>query len=141
MKTERKELRLEKEFLTQIEEKAALEKMSATEFIEYAIKKELYSDINIQNELLAKFELMHSDINRVSKNLDVLASIFLYYLKYYFSIEKAEIDNISPEMRNAVFEQGEKRRNSFIANFKKENRHLKSLFEVLLADYLVKAVE
>ena len=112
MKTERKELRLEKEFLTQIEEKAALEKMSATEFIEYAIKKELYSDINIQNELLAKFELMHSDINRVSKNLDVLASIFLYYLKYYFSIEKAEIDNISPEMRNAVFEQGEKRRNS-----------------------------
>ena len=138
---ERKELRLEKEFLTQIEEKAALEKMSATEFIEYAIKKELYSDINIQNELLAKFELMHSDINRVSKNLDVLASIFLYYLKYYFSIEKAEIDNISPEMRNAVFEQGEKRRNSFITNFKKENRHLKSLFEVLLADYLIKAVE
>ena len=115
-----------------LEKKARLEQVTKTDLCQKALENELYKDTNIQNELLGSTQAIIKNQKRLEKKFDVYSTMFIYFLKYFFTAHKIEFEN----SKSSSFEIGEERKNKFIDNFKLENRQMSNIIEALLADYV-----
>lgn len=120
-----------------LEQKAKLEQMTKTNLCEIALEKELYKDVNIQNELLGSNQEIIKTINRLEKKFDVYTSMFIYFLKFFFTAHKEEFNREKIGDINTAFNIGEEKKNNFISLFKQENKHMTNIIEALLADYII----
>jgi hypothetical protein len=120
----------------QIKSRAALEGCSPSDLIRSAISEYLGRDLNIHAQMSGATESLRSDIKFLDKKTELGNSLFLYWLKYYFTFTKG-ISDIPSEERKALIEAGERRQRVMLESFKKDmKRNSQTLLEILLADYL-----
>lgn len=133
-----------------IKAKAKLENITVTDLLRRAVTEYLYKDINVQNELLGTLEQINKNIKKTNDQYSVFHSLFLHYLKYFFAVNKSEMDKWkSPnnnqqetiQIQTKIMETGGDYRDKFVSSFKKENTHIQNLIEILLADYMTEVVE
>ncbi len=120
----------------QIKSRAALEGCSQSDLIRSAISEYLGRDLNIHAQMSGAIESLRSDIKFLDKKTELGNSLFLYWLKYYFTFTKG-ISDIPSEERKALIEAGERRQQVMLDSFRKDmKRNERTLLEILLADYL-----
>ncbi len=142
--------KVDKDLHDAIRAKSEFENTTVTDLIKRAVVEYLNKDINVSNEILGTLEQINKNIKKCNDQYSVFHSLFLHYLKYYFAINKVEIDKwVSPDgnqsntiaLRNNIMKSGESYRDLFVQNFSKENKHLRKLIEILLLDYMTEPVE
>lgn len=128
-----------------IKAKAQLEQMSVSDLLRRAIVEYMNRDLNVSNEILGTLEQINKNVKDCNDHYVLFHSLFLHFLKYYFAISKSELDKwVSPDhkkentliMRNNIMSKGAEYRDSFIENFKSENKHLRSKVDRLLLDFM-----
>ena len=135
-------VRVDDEFYEVLEIKAKNKKTSISELVRNVIEDDLEKDIDFHNEIISTFGLFKSDLLNLKREMNVFSSMFMYWLRFYFTLSGQDFDSI-PEgkPREIAFEKGEERRDKFLQLYKRENKQMKSLFEQLFADYAVKEKE
>lgn len=119
-----------------IDGKAKSENLNNTEFIVKALNNEVYKDINIHNAELGTLQEILRIEKNIERKIDVFSNIFIYFLKYFFAIHTKELEDKNVHNLNDLFDKGEVRKNTFIKNFRKENKNVVSILETVLADYI-----
>lgn len=119
-----------------LEKKAKLEQVTKTDLCQKALENELYKDTNIQNELLGATQAIIKNQKRLEKKFDVYSTMFIYFLKYFFTAHSVEFE----KSNHKNFEAGEERKEKFIQNFKMENKQMSNIIEALLADYVAQEI-
>jgi hypothetical protein len=132
-------LRIPDEMRLQINSRAALEGCTPSELIKGAITEYLTKDINIQAQELGVLEALRGQLNFLDKKTELLSSLWLFWLKYYFALTKG-FGDIPQEVIDEQFKKGEYRKNMMIKDYKEKMKKQPSFLETLLADYLGKEV-
>lgn len=132
--------KINKELLKALETKCRAEQITKTEMCAIALEKELYKDVNLYNELLGTSQEIIRIQNRIEKKFDIYSSMFVYFLKYFFTAHMAELNKENVGSLNAAFAIGEEKKEKFLKNFKLENKQMTNIIESLLADYIAQEV-
>lgn len=131
-----------------IKAKAAMEKMSVSDLLRRSVVEYLNRDINVSNEILGTMEQINKNVKKCNDQYVLFHSLFLHYLKYFFAVNKSEIDRwVSPDhkkentiaMRNNIMNKGAEFRDLFVENFCSENKHLRKLIDTLLLDFMTES--
>ncbi len=142
-------IKVDKDMHDAIKAKAQLEKMSVSDLFRRAVVEYLNKDINVSNEILGTMEQINKNIKKCNDQYVLFHSLFLHFLKYYFAIEKSEMDKWkSPDnnmentliIRNNIMKKGSEYRDMFVSNFAKENIHLRKLIDTMLLDFMTEPV-
>lgn len=132
-----------------IKAKAQLEQMNVSDLLRRAIVEYMNRDINVSNEILGTLEQINKNVKSCNDRYVLFHSLFLHFLKYYFAISKSELDKwVSPDhkkentliMRNNIMSKGAEYRDSFVDNFRNENKHLRSLIDKMLLELTTEPV-
>lgn len=123
-----------------VELRANQRKISVSEFVRECLEQETMGDIEIQNELISTLGQLRSEILNIKREVNVFTSMFIYWLRFYFTLAGQEFDAI-PEgsARQVQFKKGDERRDKFLAMYKRDNRHMRTLFEQLFADFMTES--
>lgn len=128
-----------------IKAKAQLEQMSVSDLLRRAIVEYMNRDINVSNEILGTLEQLNKNVKKCNDQYVLFHSLFLHFLKYFFAINKSEMDKWkSPDgnrentlaVRNTIMKTGAEYRDSFVKNFRNENIHLRKLIDSMLLDFM-----
>lgn len=135
-------IRVSDELNDVLEKRAASRKIPVSELVRDCIDKQLNLDLDIQNELMVTLGSFRTDLMNVKREMDIFSSMFLYWLRFYFTLSADSFDEI-PEgvARQMAFQKGDDRRDKFISMYKRDNPHLQTLFEQLFADFAMKENE
>ena len=120
-----------------LEVRAHAKKIPLSEFIRQSLEKQTSGDIEIQNELVDTLGQLRSEILNIKREVNIFSSMFIYWLRFYFTLAGQEFDAI-PEgaARQVQFKKGDERRDKFLAMYKRDNTNMRTLFEQLFADFL-----
>ncbi len=138
-------IKVDKDLHEAIKAKAQLENMSVSDLFRRAIVEYLNRDINVSNEILGTLEQINKNVKNCNDKQMLYHSLFLHFLKYFFAINKSEIDKwVSPDhdkantlvLRNNIMNTGADYRDKFVQNFTSENKHLRSLIDKMLMDFM-----
>ncbi len=134
--TERKTtVRFDLETFSQLETKAKTKKTTVPRLISQYVKKSLENDLEIQNELVSTLGNFKNEILNAKREVRVLSSMFTYWLRFYFTLSAQDFETL-PEgaARRIAFQDGDIRRDKFIAMFRKSKENQISLVEQLYED-------
>ncbi|MCR5401898.1 MAG: ribbon-helix-helix protein, CopG family [Treponema sp.] len=135
-------IRVSDDMIDVLEKISAARKIPVSEIVRECIDKQLNTDLDIQNELMVTLGTFRSELMNVKREVNVFSSLFVYWLRFYFTLSAESFDEI-PEgvARHMAFQKGDDRRDKFLAMYKRDNPHLHNLFEQLFADYAIKENE
>lgn len=136
--TEKKlSIRFKSELYEEIKARCAAKHTTESEFIRSCVEKQLGSDLEIQNELVSTIGNFRSELFGVKREIKIFSNLFVYWLKYYFTLSGADFDALPDGgAKTLAFGKGEARRNKFIEMYKLENKEYKALFEQIFADFM-----
>ena len=138
-------IKVDKDLHEAIKAKAQLERMNVSDLLRRAIVEYLNKDINVSNEILGTMEQINKNVKKCNDQYVLFHSLFLHFLKYYFAINKSEMDKWkSPDgnrentlaVRNTIMKTGAEYRDMFVSNFGNENKHLRKLIDTMLLDFM-----
>lgn len=130
-------VRFKNELYEEIKARAAVKNITESEFIRKCVESQLASDLEMQDELVATIGSFKSELLNVKREVKIFSSMFVYWLKYYFTLSGSEFDELPDgDVKKLAFAKGEIRKNKFVEMYKKENKSYKSIYEQIVADFL-----
>ena len=130
-------IRFTAECYEEIKARAAARKISESEFVRKCVEKQLSSDLEIQDELVATIGSFKGELMNVKREIKVFSGMFVYWLKYYFALSGSDFDELPDgEAKRIAFQKGEARKNKFVDMYKKDNKSYKSIYEQIVADFM-----